>query len=137
MSRRTSPRTRIAAVLSSAALLALVAAAPAHRPQRQVVRITISMDSTGAVVVDPEQAHVNPGTRIEWTSDLPFGLAVQREADLFGNTLPPQALQGQKNRPVGVGIGANAPEGSYKYAVGVWDGTSVSVRDPEIIVGGH
>ncbi len=136
MSRLTSPRIRVASLFAVAALLTLAAAAPANRVQRPVT-ITISLDSAGAVVVDSMQVHVTPGTRIEWASDLDFGLAVQRHADLFGPTLPPQAMHGQKNRPFRAAVHANAPQGSYKYSVGVWDGANVRVLDPEIIVGKH
>jgi hypothetical protein len=105
------------------------------------VTVTISVTGDG-IVIDPEVATLNRGDEVQWTSDLDFAVAVERNADLFGRRLPPQALRGRA-RSQGQGpamasvrarAGANAPVGAYKYSVAVWDGEDVWVVDPEIVI---
>lgn len=114
------------------ALLVLTAATTTPRPQAAAV--TISLTPAG-VQVSPDRVVATRGETIQWTSDLPFAIAVERNAALFGQTLPPQSLRGRANAPVRASVGPGAPDGTYKYSVAVWDGENVWVVDPEVVVG--
>lgn len=125
----TSRLPRLTPVLALLTLTALTGPAPA--PQAAV---TISLTPAG-VQVTPARIAVSRGEAIQWTSSLSFAIAVERNTALFGQTLPPQALRGRANAPVNATVGANAPDGTYKYSVAVWDGENVWVVDPEVVVG--
>jgi hypothetical protein len=114
-------------------LLFGVAAAGRPGPADQEATIGIALTPAGVQVV-PASVTVDPGEEIQWSSDLPFAVAVERNAQLFGRELPPQALRGRANAPARARVGESAEAGSYKYSVAVWDGEEVWVVDPEIIV---
>ena len=116
-----------------APLLLLIGLMAAVRPADQEPVVRISLTPTG-VQVTPESVTVGPGQAIQWSSELPFALAVEGNARLFGQELPPAALRGRENAPVRATVGAAAEAGRYKYSVAVWDGENVWVVDPEIIV---
>lgn len=143
MARLTSPRFRSAAlVFSAGALLLLAAATPARRaaPPAEAAQTptALRIALTGAgLQVTPARITVPAGTTLEWSSDLDFAIAVQRDSTLFGKVLPPAALRGSAQAPVRAAISADAPAGTYKYSVAVWDGEKVWMVDPEIIVEGH
>lgn len=124
---------RIAALVPLVALTSLsVEAAAAPVPQQEP---TVTIRLTGAgVQVAPDRITVQRGQSINWNSSMPFAIAVERNNALFGRTLPPQALRGRANAPVRAQVGGQAAQGTYKYAVAVWDGENVWVVDPEIVV---
>lgn len=134
----TLPRSlRTTALL---ALLGLTAAVPPPDAQQATIRITLN---PAGVQVSPARVAVAQGTPLEWTSDLPFAVDLERKAELFGSNLPPQALRGRAAgggaaagaaRRVMTRVGESAPPGTYKYSVAVWDGENVWVVDPEIVV---
>ena len=115
-------------------LALLVVTAAGTGPRRQAAAVTISLTPAG-VTVTPDRVVVRRGETVQWTSEYPFAIAVERNAALFGEALPPQALRGRANAPVRAAVGANAPDGTYKYSVAVWDGENVWVVDPEVVVG--
>lgn len=121
---------RIALVVLALGVPAAWAAAPA--PQ-EAATVQIRLTPAG-IQVTPQQVVVRRGQEIVWTSTQPFAVAVERNAELFGRELPPQALRGQANAAARARAGAEAPEGSYKYSVAVWDGENVWVVDPEILI---
>lgn len=121
------------ALVLAATGLTTAAGAPQPAVQAQAATITISLTS-GGIQVSPNTASVRRGETIQWQSELPFAIAVERNSALFGRTLPPQALRGRANTPVRAAVGESAPTGSYKYSVAVWDGTNVWVVDPEILI---
>lgn len=112
-------------------LLVGLVAADASPDQEAGVRIALT---PAGVQVTPSSITVEPGEAVQWSSDMPFAVAVERNAELFGQELPPAALRGRANAPARATVGADAEAGSYKYAVAVWDGENVWVVDPEIIV---
>lgn len=118
-------------------LVAVSVSAAAWAAPRQAPVVTIRITDAG-VVVSPQVVTVRAGEEVEWQSDYSFAIAVERNAALFGQPLPPQALraraQGQNRAALRVRTGANAAEGAYKYSVGVWDGENVWVLDPEIVI---
>ena len=120
-------------VLVLAAASTAWAARPAGdaAPASVTIRIHLAND---AIYVTPPSVTIRPGDQIIWESPLTFAVDVARGAALFGRVMPPQALRGQANAPIRITTAANAPSGSYKYAVAVWDGTNVWVVDPEIII---
>ena len=120
------------------------AAAPAPReaaPVQEAATVQIRLTPQG-IQVTPQQVAVRRGQEVVWTSDEPFAVAVERNAELFGRELPPQALRARPaaadpapaSAVVRARTGAEAPEGSYKYSVAVWDGEDVWVVDPEILI---
>jgi plastocyanin len=114
-------------------LLLLLGLAAASSPADQEAAITIALTPAG-VQVTPATVTVSPGETIQWTSEIPFAVAVERNAQLFGQELPPQALRGRANAPLRAAVAENAEAGTYKYSVAVWDGENVWVVDPEIII---
>ncbi len=124
-----------------ALVVALFAVATAWSPPRAAETVTIRLTGAG-IVVTPRVAILHPGDELEWESDYDFAVAVERNTTLFGRELPPQALRararsqgaGAARAAVRARTGANAPEGTYKYAVAVWDGENVWVLDPEIVI---
>lgn len=131
----------ITRIVQPALVLALFAVATAWSPPRPAETVTIRLTGAG-VTVSPSTVTLHPGDELEWQSDYHFAVAVDRNSALFGQELPPQALRarassqggGPARATVAARMGANAPEGTYKYAVAVWDGENVWVVDPEIVI---
>jgi hypothetical protein len=119
------------ALIGSAAWVA--AQDPDTQDVQEAATVQIRLTPTG-IQVTPQLVIIRRGQELVWNSDQPFALAVERNAELFGRELPPQALRGRANAPVQARTGAEAPEGSYKYSVAVWDGENVWVVDPEIVI---
>jgi plastocyanin len=125
----------------TALVLAMFAAATAWSPPQPAATVTIRLTGTG-VVVTPQRVTLHPGDELEWESEHSFAVAVERNRALFGRELPPGALRaraqsqgkGPSRAAVRARMGGNAPEGTYKYSVGVWDGENVWVLDPEIVI---
>lgn len=121
---------RAAVLVLAVGVPAAWAAAPASQ---EAATVQIRLTPAG-IQVTPQQIVVRRGQELVWTSSEPFAVAVERSAELFGRDLPPQALRGRANAVVRARTGAEAPEGSYKYSVAVWDGEQVWVVDPEILI---
>jgi hypothetical protein len=122
-------------VMAVVMVLAVTSLALADSPAQQQ-QVTVAITLSGSTVsVDRPRIEVRRGERVDWTSNVPFAVVVERHDSIFPNT-PPQAMRGLANRPVRANVGGNAAPGVYKYTVVVWDAAAGDLRvlDPEIVV---
>lgn len=129
MPRSFSTRRLVVLILA----LAVAGVSWAARPASQAATIQIRLTPEG-LQVTPEQVVVRPGEEIVWSSEHQFAVDFQRGQALFGRELPAAARRGMANRPLRARAAENAPAGSYKYSVAVWDGENLWVVDPEILI---
>lgn len=91
-------------------------------------RITVSKDPV--TIRAGEAIAWSAGSGVEaWAVDIPSSKAP------FGQGVRDRGIRGRKGGPPGTARArADAPSGTYKYTVAIYDGQDVRILDPDIVI---